>query len=174
MLFPSLRAPRSSGIALRPDESVTQQVHHILMRGAGYLLARQASGLLISAAGTFLLARFIGPGNYGIYVSAMVTCTMIAQFTQLGLATLLMSEARELDSSTIGHAVAVSMSLSVAGMLVAAITAWTIGRWIPLGNFVPAFLAMVPGVILQNLSNVATALLERALDYRRVALVEMT
>jgi hypothetical protein len=33
---------------------------------------------------------------------------------------------------------------------------------------------MVPGIILQNLSNVATMLLERLLDYRRVALVEMT
>jgi len=153
---------------------VTQQVHHILMRGAGYLLARQASGLLISAAGTLLLARFIGPGNYGIYVSAMVTCTMLAQFTQLGLTPRLMSEARELDSNTIGHEVAVSMSVSVAGTLIAAIAAWAISRWIPLGHFVPAFLAMVPGLMLQNLSNVATMLLERALDYRRVALVEMT
>jgi len=144
------------------------------MRGAGYLLARQASGLLIGAAGTLLLARFIGPGNYGIYFSAMTIGDMLTRFTQLGLATLLMSETRELDRSTIGHAVAVSMSLSVAGMLVAAIAAWAIDRWIPLGDFVPAFLAMVPGLMLVNLSNVATALLERALDYRRVTLVEMT
>jgi PST family polysaccharide transporter len=99
---------------------------------------------------------------------------MIARFTQLGLSTLLMSEARELDSNTIGHAVAVSMSLSVAGMLVAAIAAWAIDRWIPLGEFVPAFLVMVPGIVLNNLSNVAIALLERALDYRRVAMAEMT
>jgi O-antigen/teichoic acid export membrane protein len=153
---------------------VTQQVHHILMRGAGYLLARQASGLLISAAGTLLLARLIGSGNYGIYVSAMATCVTLMRFTQLGLPTLLTSEARELDSSTIGHAVAVPMSVSVAGMLVAAIAVWAIDRWIPLGNFVPAFLAMVPGTMLANLSAVATMLLERALDYRRVALVEMT
>jgi PST family polysaccharide transporter len=153
---------------------VTQQVHRLLIRGAGYLLARQASGLLISAAGTLLLARFIGPANFGIYVSAGVTYTMIARFTQLGLSTLLMSESRVLDSSTIGHAVAVSMSVSVAGMLVAAIAAWAIGRWIPLGYFLPAFLSMVPLIILTNLSSVGTALLERALDYRRVALVEMT
>jgi O-antigen/teichoic acid export membrane protein len=153
---------------------VTQQVHHLLIRGAGYLLARQASGLLISAAGTLLLARFIGPGNYGIYVSAAATYTTIARFTQLGLSTLLMSEARVLDSSTIGHAVAVSLGVSVAGTLVAAITVWAIGRWIPLGYFVPAFLAMAPLIMLTNLATVATALLERALDYRRVALVEMT
>jgi PST family polysaccharide transporter len=132
------------------------------------------SGLLISAAGALLLARFIGPGNYGIYASAIATYAMLAQFTQLGLMPLLMSDARELDSNTIGHAVAVSMSVSVAGTLIAVIAAWAIGRWIPLGHFVPAFLAMVPGIMLQNLSNVATMLLERALDYRRVALVEMT
>jgi PST family polysaccharide transporter len=152
---------------------VIQQIHHVLMRGAGYLLVRQASGLLISAAGTLLLARFIGPGNYGIYASAVAACAMLARFTQLGLSTLLMSEARELDSSRIGHAVAASMIISVAGMLIAAIAAWAIGRWTPLGFFIPAFLAMVPGLVLQNLSNVATMLLERALDYRRVALVEM-
>jgi O-antigen/teichoic acid export membrane protein len=153
---------------------VTQQVHHILMRGAGYLLARQASGLLISAVGTLLLARFIGPGNYGIYASAMATCVTLMRVTLLGLPTLLVSEARELDSSRIGHAVAASMSVSVAGMLVAAIAALTIDRWIALGDFVPAFLAMVPGIIIGNLTIIATALLERKLDYRRVALVEMT
>jgi O-antigen/teichoic acid export membrane protein len=107
---------------------VSQQVHHILMRGAGYLLARQASGLLIGAAGTLLLARFIEPGNYGIYASAIATCTIIAQFTQLGPTSRLMSEARQLDSNTIGHEVAVSMSVSVTGTLVAAIGAWAIGR----------------------------------------------
>jgi O-antigen/teichoic acid export membrane protein len=162
------------GIALRPDESVPNQVHHILMRGAGYLLARQASGLLISAAGSLLLARFIGPGNYGIYASALAICVMLMRLTLVGLPVLLVSEPRELHSSTIGHAVAASMSVSVAGMLVATIAVWAIDSWIPLGNFVPAFLAMMPGIIIGNLIVVATALLERKLDYRRVALVEMT
>jgi hypothetical protein len=64
---------------------VTQQVRHILMRGAGYLAARQALGLLISSAGMLLLARFIGPANYGIYVSAMAIYSMLVGFTQLGL-----------------------------------------------------------------------------------------
>jgi PST family polysaccharide transporter len=163
-----------SGTALRPDESVPKQVHHILMRGAGYLLARQASGLLISAAGSLLLARFIGPGNYGIYASALAICVMLMRLTLVGLPLLLVSEARELDSSRIGHAVAASMSVSVAGMLVTTIAVFTIDSWIPLGNFVPAFLAMMPGIIIGNLIIVATVLLERKLDYRRVALVEMT
>jgi O-antigen/teichoic acid export membrane protein len=153
---------------------MTQKVHHILMRGAGYLLARQASGLIISAAGALLLARFIGPRNYGIYASALASCAILMRFTQLGVSTLLMSEARELDSSAIGNAVALSLSVSVAGTLVAVISALAINRWIPLGDFIPAFLAMAAGIVLQNLSNVATMLLERALDYRRVAFVEMT
>ena len=153
---------------------MTQQVRHILMRGAGYLAARQALGLFISSAGMLLLARFIGPANYGIYVSAMAIYSMLVGFTQLGLSNRLMSEARELDRSTIGYAVAVSTSLSVAGMLIATIAVWGIDRRIPLGAFVPAFLAMVPGIMLQNLSFVATALLERSLDYRRIALMEMT
>jgi PST family polysaccharide transporter len=131
------------------------------------------SSLLITAAGTFLQARFIGPANYGIYVSAATACVMLARFTELGLTTLLMSETGDLDRSTVGHAVAVSMSVAVAGTLVAVITAWTIDRWIPLGKFLPAFLAMVPGVMLVNLSGLAIMLLERALDYRRVALAEM-
>jgi O-antigen/teichoic acid export membrane protein len=153
---------------------VTQQVHHILIRGAGYLLARQASGLLISGVGTLLLARLIGPGNYGIYAGAMATSVTLMRFTVFGLPTLLVSEARELDSNRIGHAVAASMSVSVAGMVVATITVWVIDRWIPLGAFVPAFLAMLPAIILGNLTSVGMALLERKLDYRRVALVEMT
>jgi hypothetical protein len=53
----------------------------------------------------------------------MVACTMLAQFTQLGLTPRLMSEARELDSETIGHEVAASMCVSVAGTLIAAIAA---------------------------------------------------
>ena len=109
-------------------------------------MACQASGLLISAAGTLVLARFIGPGNYGIYVSAMATCTILVRFTQLGLSTLLISEARELDRSRIGHAVAVSISVSVCGMLVAAIAVWAIDRGTPLGHFVPAFLTMAPAI----------------------------
>jgi O-antigen/teichoic acid export membrane protein len=153
---------------------MTQKVHHALMRGAGYLLARQASGLIISAAGTLLLARFIGPRNYGIYASALASCTILARLTQLGVSALLMAEARELDKATVGNAVALSLSASVAGTLVALIAAWSINRWIPLGDFVPAFLVMVAAITPQNVSNVATMLLERALDYRRVAFVEMT
>jgi O-antigen/teichoic acid export membrane protein len=153
---------------------VTQQLRHTLMRGAGYLAARQASGVLISGAGTLLLARFIGPANYGIFASAAAICNMLVGFTQLGISTRLMSEAGELDSNTIGHAVAVSMSVSVVGTLVAAIAAWAIDHWIPLGSFVPAFLAMVPAIMLQNLALIATMLLERSLDYRRIALMEMT
>lgn len=53
------------------------------------------------------------------------------------------------------------------------IAVWTIGRWIPLGNFVPAFHSMLPATLLSNLSTVGTSQLERALDYRRVALFEM-
>jgi O-antigen/teichoic acid export membrane protein len=153
---------------------VTQQVRHILIRGAGYLAARQALGLLVSGAGTLLLARFIGPGNYGIFASAVATCNMLARFTQLGLVPRLISEVRELDRGTIGHAVAISISVSGAGMLVATIATLAIDHWIPLRAFVPAFLAMVPGIMLLNLSIVATTLLERSLDYRRVAAVEMT
>jgi len=65
------------------------------------------------------------------------------------------------------------MSVSAAGMLVAAIAAWAIDHWIPLGDFVPAFRALVPGIMLINLSSVAIMLLERALEFRRIALVEM-
>ena len=153
---------------------MTQQLHHILMRGAGFLLVRQASGLFISAAGALLLARFIGPSNYGIYASALAICITLMRFTLVGLPTLLVSEARELDDSRIGHAVAASISVSIAGMLVATIAVLVIDRWMPLGKFVPAFLVMMPGITIGNLIILATVLLERKLDYRRVALVEMT
>jgi hypothetical protein len=42
-----------------------------------------------------------------------------------------------------------------------------------LRDFVAPFLARVEAILLANLSTVATTLLERALDYRRVGLFEM-
>jgi O-antigen/teichoic acid export membrane protein len=145
-----------------------------LLRGAGYLLLRQTIGMGVSSVGVLVLARLIGPTAYGLYAGSFAIIVYLSVVLQLGLSGYLLAEGRELDRVALGHAVALLACLSIGGAIVACVAVWVASYYFELGSFTGVFIAMAPALPLQVLYVVPTVILERALDYRRVATVEAT
>jgi PST family polysaccharide transporter len=144
----------------------------ILLRGAGYLLFRQAIGTGLSFVGVLILARLLGPAGYGIFASAFAVILYIFTVLQIGVAPCLLVGERELDRDRIGHACALLVTLSVLGSVVATIGVFFLGLWLDLGRFPAVFAAMAPALPLMSAGLIPTVILDRSMDYRRIATVE--
>jgi O-antigen/teichoic acid export membrane protein len=59
-----------------------------MARNAGWLFAGQGLGLLLQAAYFVILARLLGPVQYGIYAGAFAFTNLVAQYSALGTGTV--------------------------------------------------------------------------------------
>jgi len=59
-----------------------------MARNAGWLFAGQGLGLLLQAAYFIILARLLGPMQYGIYAGAFAFANLVAQYSALGTGTV--------------------------------------------------------------------------------------
>jgi O-antigen/teichoic acid export membrane protein len=59
-----------------------------MARNAGWLFAGQGLGLLLQAAYFIILARLLGPMQYGIYAGAFAFASLVAQYSALGTGTV--------------------------------------------------------------------------------------
>ena len=57
-------------------------------RNAGWLFAGQGLGLVLQAAYFVILARLLGPMQYGIYAGAFAFANLVAQYSALGTGTV--------------------------------------------------------------------------------------
>ena len=59
-----------------------------MARNAGWLFAGQGLGLVLQAAYFIMLARLMGPVQYGIYAGAFAFANLVAQYSALGTGTV--------------------------------------------------------------------------------------
>ena len=59
-----------------------------MARNAGWLFAGQGMGLLLQAAYFIILARLLGPMQYGVYAGAFAFASLVAQYSALGTGTV--------------------------------------------------------------------------------------
>jgi PST family polysaccharide transporter len=134
-----------------------------VLRGGGHLVLRQLVGVGMAVGGVTLLARWIGPVSYGTYAAAAALFLYAAGVAQAGIGTYLIRLPRSLAEAELDAAFTLLVALSVVG------TGLTIGLAV-MGSIWVAVLLMLP---VQSASLVPLAKLERALDYRSVARIEL-
>jgi len=153
--------------------SPAQSLRPRLLLGASYLLTRQIIGFPVSTLGIVVLARMIGPAAYGTYVSGFAVYTFLGYLLLPGISPYLISAGKELDRDTVGHAMALLVSVAAIGATTAILAVTTIGALIDLGGVAAVVIALAPALLLRYGSIIPTVVLERRLDYRRIALAEM-
>jgi O-antigen/teichoic acid export membrane protein len=93
-----------------------------LLRNASWLLAGQGLGLLLQAVYFVILARLLGPLQYGIYAGAFAFASLLAQYSPLGTGTVFL---RYVSSDHSAFAVywgnILAVTLVVGGALTAAL-----------------------------------------------------
>ncbi len=143
-----------------------------IFQGGALLMGRQLISMGLSLVGLLVITRIIGPAAYGPYVAALGICQFAQNFGQAGIGVYLVRAVDEVAERT--YDVATTLLLLSCGGLVLILEAGLglIARWIPMPGL-PALLAvLLLSVIFQTLAVPAGARLERALDFRRVAMIE--
>jgi PST family polysaccharide transporter len=135
--------------------------------GWSYLLTagRISSSIIV----TFLLAKLLGPGEFGLVAMAMVFITIAQTVIQQGLVSAIVQR----DTLTAEHLDAAFGVLMLAGLGVGLLTAATSPLW-ALVNRAPELtvvcIVLSPLVLVQGLAIVPEAILRRELRFRAVAI----
>lgn len=145
------------------------------LRGGAFLAFREAAGMLVSVVGVLVLTRVIGPHDYGVFVSAMGIHLYVSNLSQWGVAVYLIRGNQDNDNVAVYHqGFTLLLLLGVAAALVGNLALPLLGKWVSIPEFRAVAAVLLLVLPLQLTNQVPLARLERNLDYRRVALTELS
>lgn len=144
-----------------------------VMRGGTFLVLRQGLGVIVGLGGVLLLTRAIGPEKYGLYAAILNVFVYFQSICQLGIEIYVVRREGEEDSQVYHQAFTLLLLLGLGGMLVSLLGLPLLQNWVRLEGFSSAASVVFLGLPLVLLNQVPLARLERKLDYKRVALIEM-
>ena len=145
-----------------------------VLRGGVYLILRQGLGAAISGIGMILVARAIGPGAYGPYAAALGVYLFLLLAGQLGVNIYLIRRKEEPQPQDYNQAFSLLLLLGLAGAGLAILALPLFERWIQIEGFGPVAIALFALLPIALLQLVPLARQERALNYRKVALIELS
>lgn len=145
-----------------------------VLRGGTFLVLRQGLGVIIGLGGVLLLTRAIGPEKYGLYAAILNVFTYFQSISQLGIEIYVVRREGEEDSQVYHQAFTLLLLLGLAGTLLSLLGLPLLQNWLRLEGFRSAASVVFLGLPLVLASQVPLARLERKLDYRRVALIELS
>lgn len=144
-----------------------------VFRGGTYLALRQLASLGIGTVGVFLLTGLIGPSAYGRYVGSLAIVLFLTMVGRLGVDVYLIRRPEPPDQQLLGLAFA---TMAVSGAVLAGATlllAPVLLEHVMDPSFIGPLRGLVVVLVLSLLLAPPLALLDRALNYRAVALLEL-
>lgn len=168
---PVTTGPEASTPALPDAEPGLRQ---LVVRGGKYLVLRQGAAVVIGLFGVLLLTRLLGPARYGVYAGALAVVLFSAQVGRLGLEVFLVR--REEAPSPAVYSQAFTLLLcsgfSLVGLSLLSLPLlreWTLAE----GSLQPVrvLFLVLPLMLIQQ---PAFAALERRMDFRAIALIELS
>jgi O-antigen/teichoic acid export membrane protein len=149
------------------------ELRRLAWRGGFAMAIRQVLGMALSFAGLVALARLIGPKAYGTYVAALGVHTWLALVLQGGVDVFLVRKPEEPTAADAHQAFTLCLVLGGG----AALLAWPAGllaqAWIGIDGIGMAVTALLCTMPAQLATQVPLALMQRAMDYRRLAWAEL-
>ena len=144
-----------------------------ILRGGFYLSLRQGLSIGISLGGIVLLTRLIGPAAYGLYAGSVALLIFFYAIARMGVDVYLVRQEGVLDERFYHQAFSFLLlsGLGLAGVGVA--LAPLLVQWQGDPRFLPPLQVLLLSLPPMVLSRPALAHLERALDFRKVAGIEL-
>jgi O-antigen/teichoic acid export membrane protein len=153
-------------------EPVRQSLRGKIFEGGALLMGRQLVSMALSVVGLLVITRIIGPAAYGPYVAALGICQYAQNLGQAGIGVYLVRADGEVTKRTYDVATTLLLLSSGGLMLLLEGSLPLIAKWVPMAGLTPLLAVILVTVVLQTLTVAASARLERALDFRRVAMIE--
>jgi O-antigen/teichoic acid export membrane protein len=162
--------PATTDIAGGPTR---QGLRGKILEGGALLMGRQLFSMGLSLIGLLVVARMIGPAAYGPYVAALGICQFAQNLGQAGIGVYLVRAPSPVTRRTFDIATTLLLISAVALIVALEASLGLIARWIPMPDLTRLLAVLLVPVIFQTIAVGASARLERALDFRRVAMIEM-
>ena len=167
-------APDPAGPGSRgATTSARAPLRRAAMRGGVYLIARQAVSVALKFIGVMLITRVLGPDGYGAYVSGVNIYQYATLLGQTGVGVYLLRH--EGDVPDAAYRTVYTMLAALGVLLALLLEAGTHGLslWIGVAGFDTVMHIIVLALPLQLLALPASVRLERGLDYRSIATLEI-
>jgi PST family polysaccharide transporter len=143
------------------------------LRGGVYLVARQIGSVLLKFVGVMLITRVLGPANYGAYVSGSNIYQYAVAIGYAGVGVYLLRHEGDVSETSYGTAYSILMLTGLPLLTFIEMGAGVLAKWVGVTGFEPVMRIIVLGLPIQLLAMPANVRLERRLDYRSVAMVEI-
>ena len=157
-----------------PDTKRSESLRERVLKGGVYLTLRNGASMILGFVGSLLVTRLIGPENYGLYMAAFGVFSYLSNAISPSVAAYLV---REQSPDFLKHFHLAFWWLLGLGVIAAAVASGAViaiaqflgqsgdFQWILVSQFVLLPLALI--------SAVPQALLERDLNYRPLAIVQI-
>ena len=149
------------------------QVKQKTVKGLVALIVRTGLLQVIAVVATFILTVFLDPAQFGVFAIVAAAVDILVYFSDIGLAGALIQK-QEINDDDLATTFTIQQVLSlfllgigfIAGSLVANIYSLSAaGIWL--------FRALLVSVFLSGLKTIPSVLLERKLDFIKVATVQI-
>ena len=151
----------------RPTE-LRQQV----VRGGAYMMIRQLVMMGMSIIGMLVVTRVLGPERYGPYAAALGIYQFLMTLGQMGVEVYLIRTSEELDRRIYDAASTLLLGISLICVVGIELSADFLGSWVRVGGFEPLLRVLILALPFQALAVAASAQLEKALDFRQIAMID--
>src|SRR6185437_11037807 len=164
----------ATAVAIEPTGSeplaaLKQRARHSMAA----LFVRYGLALAIGLVGTIVLSRLVGPAIWGAFAIAQVVYLSSQEILGRGIATYLIKQQQSPSADEIGNTFSLQHLIGTIFLIGAGLFAGPAARWYSHPELVPLLLAAALASYLYAWRSVPVALLERELDYVRVALIEI-
>ena len=144
-----------------------------VLHGGLYLVIREGMGMAISLGGVLLLTRAIGPEQYGLFAAAFGLFYYFQNIGQLGVGVYLVRREGEEEPEVYHQAFTLLLVLGIGGLLLALLAFPLLEGWIRIDGFGPTSQVLFLSLPVVLVNQVPLARLERQLEYKRVASIEL-
>lgn len=121
-----------------------------------------------------VMTWWLGPHAYGLFVTAISLVAFLAVVSRGGIDTFLVRCEATPHGALYETAGAIILAMSLAMMALAALITPLLVRWYGSREFVWPYLVLLATIPTSGLTGVPMAKLERELDFRRIAAIELT
>lgn len=144
------------------------------LRGGAYLAARYGLGVLVSVGNMLVMTWWLGPHVYGLFVTAISLVAFLATLSRAGVDTFLVRHESPPNQAMYETANAIILIASFALSGIAALITPLLIRWYGTREFAMPYLVLLATIPVSGLTGVPMARLERELNFRRIAAIELT
>jgi O-antigen/teichoic acid export membrane protein len=151
------------------DISLRERVMH----EGKYFIIRKGIGFVISFGGMLLLMRLIGVENYGLYITIMGIIAFINEICRMGIHYYLIREETQADRKQYHLAFTFILLTSFVAVIFGIAMSYLLRGWLNNDDIQLPFIVALIGILYGAYLVPAMAILERGLEYRKVAFYEL-